>query len=134
MICECSTQKYLDISYKCIAETEEEANKRSKRYIRLNYQIPDVGYGPSYGYEESYDDYDYGYENDMSYRNRRRGGRNNNRMDNYGDNYGDESYGDQSYGGNNYNLRRNKYSQTDRVNKFFSLLKIFLNVYYNYNY
>ena len=80
MICKCSIQKYLEITYTCdkSTSTTEATKSRSKRYIRLAYNL-----GPEpYSYGDSY-------------------GSN--------DNYGADNYNDDGYNGNNgrkYNKRK----------------------------
>jgi len=136
MVCECSTQKYLDISYKCIPETNEnlkvtneESNRRNKRYIRLGYNIDNAGYGgygSGYGEESGYGG------NDYKPKKGGRGNYNNRRGNNYGaDEYNENNgpaYGEESgYGGNdykpkkggrgNYNNRRGNNYGADKYNE-----------------
>jgi len=57
-ICECSTQKYLEITFSCVDKTHDVSDKqsgRSKRYIRLNYRLKNQ-YNDD-GYEEHNDGY-----------------------------------------------------------------------------
>jgi len=81
-----------------------ESHTRSKRYIRLNYNIDDGGYGEGYvgGYGGGYGD-DAGYGGD-EYKPKRGGKRNNYRQggDNYGGGNGDKA----GYGGDEYKPKR----------------------------
>ena len=97
MLCQCSLQKYLEITFTCVDKQSTDkvllTQKRDKRYIRMNYQLEqtnDQYNGDSYNNDPSYN-------NDASYKNND----NYNNVDNYKkhDNYNnvDNYFNDDSY-------------------------------------
>ena len=61
MLCQCSLQKYLEITFTCVDQQSTDkvllTQKRDKRYIRMNYQLEqtnDQYDGESYNNADSY--------------------------------------------------------------------------------
>jgi len=113
VVCKCSVQKFLEITYTCDQNKtlEQSVSERSKRYVRMNYNVPDRyehGYGDEYddyGYDDAYD-YNYGYDDAGDY--------NYGYDDAYDYNYGYDDAYDYNYGyDDDYGYDQRDY-ETDR--------------------